>query len=184
MNARPSNETVIQIDLTALDEDKAEMFLESLYELTDHEEMEGLIGVEELEPDYEVAEDGRLSKPIRAYGQPLLLGCDGKCNKAWGINNRPRNHFVPESDDPDDYEYLADQELGEAPANPGTYEGGEGKPGHFLDKLNKWCFRECERGTTVDAPGTLDDLELPDFSKRQPNRRDREASPAGSEVQT
>lgn len=73
-----------------------------------------------------------LTKQITWFGRKCTLACDGKCNKAWGINSRPskNNKFLP------------DNELGEAPDNPGTFEGGQGKkPG----SLNKWCARECER---------------------------------------
>ena len=68
--------------------------------------------------------------------------CDGKCNKAWGVSNRPRD----ENDD-----YLPDSELGEAPKDPGTYEGRDGKPDRPLEH-NKWCVRECERSKIV-RPG-------------------------------
>ena len=70
------------------------------------------------------------------------LSNDGKCNKAWGVNQRPK---IQLSDDDDDIAWLADSELGEAPIDPGTYEGGEGKP--LTPKHNKWCFRECERSS-------------------------------------
>ena len=72
------------------------------------------------------------------------MACDGKCHKAWGINNRPKRQL---SEDEDDYEYLSDNELGEAPENPGTYEGGQGKN---PKSLNKWCARECERSKIFD----------------------------------
>lgn len=80
---------------------------------------------------------------IKAFDEELFLVCDGKCNKAWGINARPS---VQLSDDEDDTAYLADSELGEAPADPGTYEGGHAKP--RTPKHNKWCYRECERSDT------------------------------------
>ncbi len=31
-----------------------------------------------------------MEKIITFAGQPAKVGCDEKCNKAWGINNRPR----------------------------------------------------------------------------------------------
>jgi hypothetical protein len=101
----------------------------------------------------------------RFFGQPNAFACDAKCEKAWGNNSRPK---VMLSDaDEDDYAFLADPELGEAPADPGTYEGGHGKPQRPEDRLNKWCVRECERSIMVDEfEGTE---ELRDFSKRQQN---------------
>jgi hypothetical protein len=74
------------------------------------------------------------------------------------------------SDDEDDYGYLSDDELGDAPEYPGTYEGGQGK--NPLS-MNKWCVRECER-CTMSAPGEWDKpLKLPDFSKRVYNFNSR-----------
>ena len=75
-------------------------------------------------------------------GQPMKVVCDRNCAKAWGIQCRPE---VQLSDDPDDYAFLADGELGEAPIEPGTYEGGEAKPLSPYEFPNKWCVRECER---------------------------------------
>lgn len=82
------------------------------------------------------------------------------CHKAWGINNRPKEQL---SDDDDDYAFLADSELGEAPEDPGTYEGGHAKPTRAEDRLNKWCFRECERSCIAKRGEALTP---PDFSKR------------------
>lgn len=105
-----------------------------------------------------------LVKPITFFDEKLVLACDGRCDKAWGINTRPRHQL---SDDPDDYEFLADGELGEAPADPGTYEGNHAKPapsdGPY--RQNKWCARECER--SVMGVG---DLLPPDLSARVRNR--------------
>lgn len=93
-----------------------------------------------------------------------ILLCDGKCCKAWGINNRPRVDFDPEN--PDDYAFLADGEIGEAPKDPGTYEGAHGKPEDYNDpeRHNKWCARECERANFV--LGERGATRLPDFSAR------------------
>lgn len=104
-----------------------------------------------------------LIKSIRYFDQPCAVACDAKCHKAWGINNRPRVCF----DDEDDYAYLADDELGDAPADPGTYEGGQGKPQHPTERMNKWCVRECERSRMV---GMGKCAELRDFSTRAYNQ--------------
>lgn len=92
-----------------------------------------------------------LTKDIIFFGQPCTLACDGICDKAWGINGRPRDSSEL---------MLADDELGTAPDDPGTYEGGQGKD---PQSLNKWCARECERSTVVDQGGPI---ELSDFSER------------------
>lgn len=106
-----------------------------------------------------------LVRQVIFFGKPVSLFCDGKCHKAWGINNRPRKQL---SKDVDDYEYLADSELKDAPINPGIYEGGEAKPTKAAERLNKWCARECERSVLVSQEkGTMT---LPDFSKRIKNK--------------
>ena len=95
-----------------------------------------------------------LTKQITAYGQPMEIRCDGRCSKAWGIPGRPVIALDPA--DEDDLVWLADQEIeGDAPADPGTYEGGHGKP-QATDctdpsRMNKWCFRACERCVTAPA---------------------------------
>jgi hypothetical protein len=99
---------------------------------------------------------------ITYFGKTVVVGCDGKCDKAWGINNRPS---VQISADDDDYAFLADDELGTAPENPGTYEGGYGKDPL---SLNKWCVRECERHAICEVH---EDPKLPDYSKRLYNIR-------------
>lgn len=109
-----------------------------------------------------------LRKEITFCTQPAVLICDGLCSKAWGINNRPQNLL---SDDPDDYEFLTDDELGDAPWDPGTYEGGHPKPktkrATSPQTLNKWCARECERSKLL-RPGEPE--VLPDFSTRMKNK--------------
>lgn len=104
-----------------------------------------------------------MEKLITYFGQKCKVGCDGKCNKAWGINNRPD---IQLSDNEDDFAYLSDLELGEAPEDPGTYEGGDGKPLSNHEFPNKWCVRECER-CEKSRPGEYSKpLILPDFTKR------------------
>lgn len=66
----------------------------------------------------------------------------------------------------DDYCYLADDELGTAPIDPGTIEGEDSKPILPSERLNKWCCRECERSIIVDDIDVAVDFELPDLSKR------------------
>ena len=123
--------------------------------------------------------DGRQSwyRGIRYFGQPCVLICDGKCEKAWGMNNRPSAYNIngkyikmgrcdtPDDDDfnEDDSCYLADGELGDAPLCPGVWEGGHGKPIEHQDKLNKWCCRECERSETFEYDEVI---VVRDLSKR------------------
>ncbi|HSX22392.1 MAG TPA: hypothetical protein VLE97_06405 [Gaiellaceae bacterium] len=109
-------------------------------------------------------------KRLRFLGQVATHACDGKCHKAWGSNGgRPQ---VQLSDDVDDYAYLADGELGDAPAVTGITEGGQNKPVNARgpDDINKWCVRECERAW-ISPPGNPDAApELPDFSARFYNK--------------
>lgn len=108
---------------------------------------------------------GGYVKLITWFGEPAAVACDGQCHKAWGINNRPK---IIVSDDEDDYYYMADDELGSAPLDPGTYEGDCAKPLPDEPKLNKWCVRECERSAlSCNTKLKKDDaVSLPDLSKR------------------
>ena len=103
-------------------------------------------------------------KQIIYFGESRVLACDGKCHKAWGINGRPVAEELPG----DDWVWFADGELGDAPEDPGTYEGWHAKPINATngEAMNKWCARECERSVDV---GVGDDIKLPDWSKRQSN---------------
>lgn len=124
----------------------------------------------------------------RYLGQPVTIACDGRCDKAWGVNGRPRKHLSGDPDEPgigidehcrraDDHVFLSDDALGEAPADPGTYEGGEGKPpGARSGGHNKWCARECERSALVPAG---DPIVLPDLTSPAPNMRPDEEAPRG-----
>lgn len=103
---------------------------------------------------------------VTYFGQRMRVGCDRNCAKAWGINNRPKIEF---SEDLDDYVFLADDELGDAPKDPGTYEGGQGKPSSPDDFPNKWCVRECERCAHSKVGEYEDDLLPIDLSKRHYN---------------
>lgn len=104
-----------------------------------------------------------IARQIVYFSQPAVVICDAKCGKAWGIHGRPR---VSLSDDPDDFAYLADNEVGEAPADPGTYEGGHAKPACPDERLNKWCVRACERCTMSSSGGAGQVIEATDFSRR------------------
>ena len=110
-----------------------------------------------------------LEKRITFFGQAAKVACDGRCSKAWGINTRPS---VQLSDDEDDFYWIPDGELPDAPADPGTTEGAHAKPlvVQSAADMNKWCVRECERCAMSD-PGAVDaPLKLRDFSQRRYNK--------------
>ncbi len=123
-----------------------------------------------------------LQKKILYHGLPSILACDGRCDKAWGINNRPRLYFQESLTEPralakgeeprhdDDYVYIGDGELGIAPADPGTYECDDGKPSATPligpSHMNKWCARECERSDIVEE-GEI--IRLPNLELPRPN---------------
>ena len=108
-----------------------------------------------------------ISREINWFGEKKILCCDGNCSKAWGINNRPE---IQLSEDLDDTVYLADGELGTAPEDPGTYEGGHAKPRDESERLNKWCALECERSEIASEADFSDGFQLPDFSRRVYNQ--------------
>jgi hypothetical protein len=119
-----------------------------------------------------------ITKDIVFFGQRATHACDGRCDKAWGSNGRPH---VQLSNDIDDFAYLADDELGEAPEAPGTYEGFDTKPigAKGPDDINKWCVRECERAW-LSKPGQPDEPpELPDYSVRHYNKPPHRREPSG-----
>lgn len=129
--------------------------------------------------DKPIESDGMISRPILFFGQPCTLACDARCHKAWGGSQRPRLYraasgaynlpkdAVDEPPDENDYVYLSDGELGEAPALPGTWEGEHTKPQAPEERLNKWCARECERSELVDLG---EPVVLPDFTQRHYNK--------------
>lgn len=104
-----------------------------------------------------------INKDIIYFGDSVTAVCDGKCDKAWGRNTRPKV-YEDEDNDPDDFYYVADGDLGTAPTDPGTYEGGYAKPGDGCEKMNKWCVRECERSRLVG--GRYGDDPENDFNRR------------------
>jgi hypothetical protein len=111
-----------------------------------------------------------ISKNILYCGQATVLACDGKCEKAWGLDTRPHVDLDPEN--PDDFYFLSDAELGQAPDDPGTEEGGHRKPQSPEQKLeSKWCARQCER-STLARPGKS--IVLPDLSKHLYNIKSHE----------
>jgi len=108
---------------------------------------------------------------ILYFGEKMKVGCDGNCIKAWGINTRAK---VQLSDDIDDYAFLSDSELGNAPIDPGTCEGRDAKPLSPYEFPNRWCVRECERCAKSKVGKSGDPLEYPDFSARFYNIKNRE----------
>ena len=130
-----------------------------------------------------------LQKNIRYFGVQSVLACDGRCDKAWGINRRPRLYFqeslvepraLTKDEEPrndDDYVYVGDNELPTAPADPGTYEADEAKPSAvpLIDpsRMNKWCARECERSKIVPAGESIS-IALPNLETPRPNIPRRE----------
>lgn len=94
------------------------------------------------------------------FGRQRELRCDGRCDKAWGINGRPR---VLLSERDDDSVYLPDRLLGTAPGPGETVclsEGGHLKPSNVPFEGDilypKWCVRECERSAIDEDPPDLE----------------------------
>ena len=106
-----------------------------------------------------------MEKIIQYCSHNMKVSCDGKCNKAWGVSLRQK---VQLSEDIDDFYFLSDSELGEAPIDPGSYEGGHAKPISVEYFPNKWCVRECERCKRGEVN---EEIKLPDFNKRLYNKQ-------------
>jgi len=107
-----------------------------------------------------------IKKHVTLFGQPATHACDGRCDKAWGIGNRPTT--PPREGTTDDYAFLADDELGTAPIEGYGYEGGDCKPidAKGPEDVNKWCIRACERAW-MSPPGQPDATpNLPDYTTR------------------
>ena len=105
-----------------------------------------------------------IKKEITSFEEKIIIACDENCEKAWGINARPKVQL--DESNSDDYYFLADEELGIAPKEPGTYEGGHGKPKSKNGRLNKWCFRECERCYISNSGNSAYEHEKSNFTKR------------------
>lgn len=103
---------------------------------------------------------------ITYFGAQVIVACDRNCGKAWGVAERSKSQL---SEDEDDWEFQTDQELGEAPIDPGTYEGSHAKPTSPDNFPNKWCVRQCERCVKKDPK--VDHIVLLDFSKPVSNSR-------------
>lgn len=100
-------------------------------------------------------------KKILYFGRECHLYCDGKCYKAWGVPSRPRVKV-----DGEEY-WVADNEFDNAPDDPGTYEGCDGKPMIRSGRdMNKWCARCCERSNIVGINEPMAKSALRDFSQR------------------
>ena len=112
-----------------------------------------------------MADVPRFEKLITFFGQRAKVACDGLCAKAWGSDARPRVLLSNEGDG-DDFAWLSDDELGAAPLDPGTTEGGDSKPLSPAEFPNRWCVRACER-CSMSRPGESHiPLNLRDFSRR------------------
>ena len=99
-----------------------------------------------------------MKKEILYLGIPSIIECDGKCEKAWGVNTRPT------TTDPEGEEsFKLDAALGIAPIDPETYEGGHAKPVNITAgcNMNRWCARECERCIVYPEGGEA--MAMPNF---------------------
>lgn len=87
-----------------------------------------------------------LSTEIQWFSRRCLVVCDQQCQKAWGFDRRPGER----RSDPDDRIWYSDDEIIDpAPDDPGSYEGGQGKP-FRPSRHNKWCVRACERSNMIE----------------------------------
>lgn len=91
------------------------------------------------------------------------ISCDGKCDKAFGLAERPiSENSLAEGD----FEWLADDEVGDAPEVSCHTIDGENKPQLITELHNKWCIVHCERSILMTLG---QEATLPNFDKRVPN---------------
>ena len=107
-----------------------------------------------------------MEKIITYFNESVKVACDERCDKAWGLPSRPRVQMDP--NDENTQFMLADDELGTAPVDPGTYEGRDAKPVNKENIPNKWCVRCCERCAMSDPGESHLPLELKSFKERIP----------------
>ena len=100
------------------------------------------------------------------FGEKARVGCDAKCNKAFGMNLRPTSQ---RSNNEDDWEFLADDELEVAPAVTGETEDSVDKPLSLSEAHNKWCVRQCERSSVTSMHHPEEAIDILDFSRRVSN---------------
>jgi len=104
------------------------------------------------------------------------MGIKGYAHHVW-FNGHIVTHGDPDKYDYDDHAYLADNELGIAPEDPGTYEGADSKPdmeevNADPSLMNKWCVRQCERCDLLTGLELSERMGKPitsDFSERRFN---------------
>lgn len=93
-----------------------------------------------------------LQTEIKWMGRQCLAVCDHKCEKAWGEERRPIRPSALgcepapsfDFDDMDDYVMLPDHEVGISTVV--MRELGE-----HPDRHTRWCVRECERSSVIEA---------------------------------
>lgn len=112
-----------------------------------------------------------LTTQITWFGRQCLAVCDHRCDKAWGEERRP----IPKPalgckpgpsidyDDEDDYVMLADHEV--ELSDIVVRELGE-----FPARHTRWCVRECERSSIIEAG---EEITYRDFNYRLYNQPDR-----------
>lgn len=99
-------------------------------------------------------------KEIKSLGNTVVVACDSRCDKAWGLSERPGRSAFGNVDARRGVEYLGDFELGKAPAAFGD------KPETYEQFPTKWCINHCERSISSN-PKEFDESNVPDFSVRR-----------------
>lgn len=106
--------------------------------------------------------------PFGTEGNGIII-CDGKCQKAWGIDQRPKRKLSLEEDD---WVYIRDSLLGEAEGGSDT-EGGDGHPLRYncpvVSRHNRWCARACERSVVIFPTDMNKFFEIPNMENPKPN---------------
>ena len=107
-----------------------------------------------------------MEKEITYYGAPAKVGCDEKCNKAWGINNRPRVYLDISETQIFGLEGTSIYPDIEDDINVDNYENDDAKPTCKSEMGNRWCVRECERCQMSEYGKHNEPLKIKDFNQR------------------
>jgi len=114
-----------------------------------------------------LAQEGFKNRDIIQYcGQPMGVGCDGRCDLAIGIDWCLNDGKTPDLLQIKRNGYT----LAELRSDPGSSEGDERKMFNDSGFPNKWCVRQCERCKQIGERDVTADEDPAVVEKRRMER--------------